>query len=150
MTRFTTPQQELEALKEDLQELETLRKDLRTQLEGDLLPNIAMAQHMVGHYQGFHPPTWAGATAVKDWKNQQLLHVCIEAGELADAYRKTGEVSLEEAADVFIVLADLICLDHDPWEWLEAIKQKMWKNLERSERYGLVKGERYAKEDVHS
>ena len=67
--------------------------------------------------------------------NQQLVHLMIEVGELADTFRKTGSLDAPEAADIIIVLLDLCgFMDID----IEgAVDAKMARNATRPARYGV-------------
>lgn len=91
----------------------------------------------IAEERGFHTPSLE-----RDWLDErtyrQLSHLSIEVGELADIFRKTGELSLEEAADVFIVLADLVgTYDRDGKQFEVVLKEKIKKNEQRKPRYGL-------------
>lgn len=71
--------------------------------------------------------------------NEQLLHACIELGEAAQIFRKTGQFSdelLEELADVFIVLADLIGRYDLDQRFADMLVAKLFKNQQRPHAYG--------------
>lgn len=71
--------------------------------------------------------------------NEQLLHATIEMGEASQIFRKTGEFTpdlLEELADVWIVLADLIGRYGLGHTFAEILGTKLDKNRQRPTAYG--------------
>lgn len=109
------------------------------------LADLAHTAHLIAEDRGFHGgafPITGLAFNYVAWVNQQLTHLVIEVGELADGFRKEGKLSLEEAADVFIVLGDLVCRTPELGvAFEEAIQEKLRKNLQREKLYGKHKDE---------
>ena len=112
---------------------------LRMTHSGDFR-DLVQAQHEVAEDRGFHHPLLlVDYESGRRWRQQQLLHLCIEAGELADKFRKTSRIDLEEAADVFIVLADLVCINPNMAQlFYDTIAIKTMRNLRRPKSYGLA------------
>lgn len=110
--------------------------------------------------RGFYSPDrWHGTTQAdaeyNDYRhgltNEQLLHACIELGEAADKYRKTGQFSddvLEELADVFIVVGDLVGRYGLDSRFVEVLEWKLDKNLTRAQGYGNARAQREAAPNV--
>lgn len=87
----------------------------------------------VAEERGFHQGADRQAHVTK-----QLLHAFIELGEVADHWRKRGEIDTEEIADVCIVLFDLLgVLGYTEVEWRSWVTAKCRRNAVRPYRYGV-------------
>lgn len=98
------------------------------------LTQLRDACHAGAQQQGFYDQVH---TAQDNYHhtNQQLLHLAIEVGELANHFRKAHVLDAEEAADVLIVLLDLCGFARI--DIAGAVTAKMAKNAARARRYGV-------------
>jgi len=116
---------------------ETRKKELLEMIfKANGLRDLQWIAHDTALLQGFYDDVTSSRVSEREHTLGQLLHICIEAGELADKFRKTGEIDGEEAADIVIVLMDTLeshGLNLEGW-----IRDKMEKNVKRQRRYGVA------------